>query len=93
LAQTAERVSVEAGAEESSLLSRKFFDEMRTPDGTVRHAYAELAGLLDNLSIDSLVTKQNCAVCRTLGVPVRYVSGYLTHGEGHDAHAASHGWA
>jgi transglutaminase-like putative cysteine protease len=34
-----------------------------------------------------------CAVCRTLGVPARYVSGYLTHGAGHDAHAASHAWA
>ena len=34
-----------------------------------------------------------CAVCRTLGVPARYVSGYLTQGEGHDAQAASHGWA
>ncbi len=30
-----------------------------------------------------------CAVCRTLGVPARYVSGYLAH----DAHAASHAWA
>ena len=34
-----------------------------------------------------------CAVCRTLGVPARYVSGYLTQGDGHAAHAASHGWA
>lgn len=34
-----------------------------------------------------------CAVCRTLGVPARYVSGYLTQGEGHEAHASSHGWA
>ena len=34
-----------------------------------------------------------CAVCRHLGVPSRYVSGYLTHGAGHDAHAASHAWA
>ncbi len=29
-------------AEEPSLLSRKFFDEMRAADGTVRHAYAAL---------------------------------------------------
>ena len=57
-------------AEEPSLLSRKFFDEMREPDGTVRHAYAALAGLLDNLSIDSLVTKQNAAeeLFRRLGI-------------------------
>jgi transglutaminase-like putative cysteine protease len=34
-----------------------------------------------------------CAVCRTLGVPARYVSGYLTQGAGHGAHAASHAWA
>ncbi|MGH6735024.1 MAG: transglutaminase family protein [Methyloceanibacter sp.] len=34
-----------------------------------------------------------CAVCRALGIPARYVSGYLTHGLGHDAHAASHAWA
>jgi transglutaminase-like putative cysteine protease len=34
-----------------------------------------------------------CAVCRVLDVPARYVSGYLTHGLGHEAHAASHAWA
>lgn len=34
-----------------------------------------------------------CAVCRTLGVPARYVSGYLTHGFGHEAHAVTHAWA
>lgn len=34
-----------------------------------------------------------CAVCRDLGIPTRYVSGYLTHGLGHEAHAASHAWA
>ncbi len=34
-----------------------------------------------------------CAVCRTLGVPARYVSGYMTQGPGHAAHAASHAWA
>src|SRR5512141_349812 len=30
-----------------------------------------------------------CAVCRSLDIPARYVSGYLTH----EAHAASHAWA
>ena len=60
-------MSVEVKAEEPSLLSRKFFDEMRSPDGTVRHAYAALAGLLDNLSIDSLVTKQNALRRRSGG--------------------------
>jgi transglutaminase-like putative cysteine protease len=34
-----------------------------------------------------------CAVCRTLGIPARYVSGYLSHGAGHEAHASSHAWA
>ena len=68
--QIAEKVSVEVKAEEPSLLSRKFFVEMRSPDGTVRHAYAALAGLLDNLSIDSLVIKQNAAeeLFRRLGI-------------------------
>ena len=68
--QIAERVSVEERAGASSLLSRKFFDEMRAPDGNVRRTYAELAGLLDNLSADSLVTKQNAAeeLFRRLGI-------------------------
>ena len=30
-----------------------------------------------------------CAVCRSLGIPARYVSGYLSH----EAHASSHAWA
>jgi transglutaminase-like putative cysteine protease len=34
-----------------------------------------------------------CAVCRALGVPARYVSGYLTQSDGREAHAASHAWA
>jgi transglutaminase-like putative cysteine protease len=34
-----------------------------------------------------------CAVCRSLGIPARYVSGYLSHGDGQEAHAASHAWA
>jgi transglutaminase-like putative cysteine protease len=34
-----------------------------------------------------------CAVCRTLGIPARYVSGYLANGSGHEGHAASHAWA
>ena len=76
--QSAERVSVEERPEAPSLLSRKFFDEMRTPDGKVRHAYAALAGMLDNLSIDSLVTKQNAAeeLFRRLGIT------FAVYGEG-----------
>jgi transglutaminase-like putative cysteine protease len=34
-----------------------------------------------------------CAACRALGIPARYVSGYLTQGLDHQAHAASHAWA
>ena len=34
---------------------------MRAPDGRVRLAYADFAGLLDGLSIESLVTKQIAA--------------------------------
>jgi uncharacterized alpha-E superfamily protein len=33
------------------------------------------------------------AVCRTLGVPARYVSGYLAANANHEAHASSHAWA
>jgi uncharacterized circularly permuted ATP-grasp superfamily protein len=70
LPQTAERVNSGETADQAALLSRKFFDEMRTPDGEVRRTYAALAGLLDNLSIDSLVTKQNAAeeLFRRLGI-------------------------
>jgi uncharacterized circularly permuted ATP-grasp superfamily protein len=70
LPQSAERIDVEAEALSPPALPPKFFDEMRAPDGTVRPAYAALAGLLDNLSIDSLVTKQNAAeeLFRRLGI-------------------------
>jgi len=34
-----------------------------------------------------------CAAARALDIPARYVSGYMTHGLGHDAHTASHAWA
>jgi uncharacterized circularly permuted ATP-grasp superfamily protein len=63
-------MSVEAEAKAAPALPPRFFDEMRAPDGTVRPAYAALAGLLDNLSIDSLVTKQNAAeeLFRRLGI-------------------------
>ena len=66
--QSAERIRVEETS--VSLPSPKFFDEMRAPDGKVRRTYAELAGLLDNLSAESLVTKQNAAeeLFRRLGI-------------------------
>ena len=43
---------------------------MREPDGTVRPAYADFAELLDDLSIESLVTKQAAAeeLFRRLGI-------------------------
>ncbi|MEG6508680.1 transglutaminase family protein [Methyloligella sp. 2.7D] len=34
-----------------------------------------------------------CAICRKLGIPARYVSGYLAADQEHEAHAASHAWA
>jgi len=34
-----------------------------------------------------------CAVARELGIPTRYVSGYLSQGADLEAHAASHAWA
>jgi uncharacterized circularly permuted ATP-grasp superfamily protein len=51
---------------------------MRTPEGEVRPAYADFAGLLDGLSIDSLVTKQAAAeeLFRRLGIT------FAVYGEG-----------
>jgi uncharacterized circularly permuted ATP-grasp superfamily protein len=56
----------------------RFFDEMRSPEGEVRPAYADFAGLLDGLSIDSLVTKQAAAeeLFRRLGIT------FAVYGEG-----------
>ena len=65
MALSAERIRVEETAEASSPPFHRFFDEMRAPDGTVRHAYAELAGLLDNLSIDSHAAEE---LFRRLGI-------------------------
>ena len=45
--------TVEARVREAPTPSRRFFDEMRAPDGKVRPAYADFAGLLDGLSIES----------------------------------------
>ncbi len=68
--QTTETFTAEAKADDPADLYRKFFNEMREPDGTVRPAYAALADLLDNLSIESLVTKQHAAdeLFRRLGI-------------------------
>ncbi len=68
--QTDETLTAEAGAGDSADLYRHFFNEMREPDGTVRPAYAALADLLENLSIESLVTKQQAAdeLFRRLGI-------------------------
>ena len=51
---------------------------MREPDGTVRPAYADFAELLDDLSIESLVTKQAAAeeLFRRLGIT------FAVYGEG-----------
>jgi len=70
LPQTIETLTAEAKADDAADLYRHFFNEMREPDGTVRPAYAELAALLDNVSIESLVTKQQAAdeLFRRLGI-------------------------
>jgi uncharacterized circularly permuted ATP-grasp superfamily protein len=70
LPQTDEILTAEAGAGDSADLYRHFFNEMREPDGTVRPAYAALADLLENVSIESLVTKQQAAdeLFRRLGI-------------------------
>ncbi|MGB2932666.1 MAG: circularly permuted type 2 ATP-grasp protein [Methyloceanibacter sp.] len=51
---------------------------MRAPDGSVRPAYADFAGLLDDLSMESLVTKQKAAeeIFRRLGIT------FAVYGEG-----------
>ena len=33
------------------------------------------------------------ACARVLGLPARYVSGYILAGQGNDSHVASHAWA
>ena len=68
--QTTKTFTAEAKADDPADLYRNFFNEMREPDGTVRPAYAALADLLDNLSIESLVTKQQAAdeLFRRLGI-------------------------
>ncbi len=63
---------------EAPLASRTFFDEMRAPGGSVRPAYADFARLLDDLSMESLVTKQKAAeeIFRRLGIT------FAVYGEG-----------
>ena len=70
IARAAETGSAAPQEAEPAALPRKFFDEMRAPDGKVRRTYGALASLLDDLSIESLVTKQNAAeeLFRRLGI-------------------------
>jgi uncharacterized circularly permuted ATP-grasp superfamily protein len=65
-----ESVKAGAGSEAPKAPLCRFFDEMRDEAGNVRPAYAAFAGLLDNLSIESLVTKQAAAeeLFRRLGI-------------------------
>jgi len=72
-----EKVDVQV-RDEPPAPSRRFFDEMRGPDGQVRPAYADFARLLDNLSMESLVTKQKAAeeIFRRLGIT------FAVYGEG-----------
>ncbi len=70
IARAAETGSAAPQEAEPAALPCKFFDEMRAPDGKVRRTYGALASLLDDLSIESLVTKQNAAeeLFRRLGI-------------------------
>ena len=76
--QSAERLEVEIGVEPAAGPPRKFFDEMRGPDGKVRPAFAGFARLLDNVSKESLVDKQKAAeeIFRRLGIT------FAVYGEG-----------
>lgn len=64
-----ERLRTRAGLD-AEAPSPRFFNEMIGADGKVRRAYAEFAGLLDNLSVESLATKQSAAeeIFRRLGI-------------------------
>ena len=68
--QDTDTLTAEETPQEAAKYYRKFFNEMRDADGTVRPAYKELAKLLDGLSIESLVTKQEAAdaLFRRLGI-------------------------
>ena len=68
--QDTDTLTAETEAHDPAEYYRKFFNEMRGPDGEVRPAYTAFAELLDNLSIESLVTKQNAAdeLFRRLGI-------------------------
>ncbi len=70
VAKAASEVLPAAQAGKTSASPRQFFDEMHTADGDVRRAYAALASLIDDLSIETLVTKQNAAeeLFRRLGI-------------------------
>jgi uncharacterized circularly permuted ATP-grasp superfamily protein len=70
MAKAASEALPTAQAVPAAVNSRKFFDEMHTADGDVRRAYAALASLIDDLSIETLVTKQSAAeeLFRRLGI-------------------------
>ena len=76
--QSAKKKNVEAGVEGSSPPSRKFFDEMRAADGTLRPAYADFGAILESLSMRSLITKHKAAeeIFRRLGIT------FAVYGEG-----------
>ncbi len=76
--QGATKEAVEAEAKKSSPPLRKFFDEMRAADGTVRPAYAGFAEILDGMPMESLITKQKAAeeIFRRLGIT------FAVYGEG-----------
>jgi uncharacterized circularly permuted ATP-grasp superfamily protein len=72
LSDSLEKVGIRKGSKDGGAKprARKFFDEMRYQDGTVRPAYADFAKLLEGLSVESLITKTRAAeeLFRRLGI-------------------------
>ncbi|MFQ5764618.1 MAG: transglutaminase domain-containing protein [Rhodospirillales bacterium] len=58
-----------------------------TVESDAEHAVAEGAGVCQDHAHIFI------AAARVLGVPARYVSGYILAGSGNDSHLASHAWA
>lgn len=86
-----------AGAEETDtamrallrLIAREF--EFRPLSTTVQTAVDEVIALRSGVCQD--FAHLFIAVARTLGVPARYVSGYVHDAEEAEVHGASHAWA
>ena len=92
----ARRLAVESGADPLGFLdrlNRTLYRDIRhdiRPDGAARPPEETLA-LGHGACRD--VTALFCAACRSLGVPVRFVSGYQAHADTPDGRRHLHAWA